>query len=129
LKIYATAWDAKGNQSTQVLLREISVSAATQTQLIPTDIYVTSDPNFKIGMIYPLRAALAQNSGPIGGATITFWVDGVPYTAVTTVSPASQYYGTAIFNLDLNLLGKNAYSIYATYAASTSPTRIITLTR
>jgi len=134
-KIYATAWDAKGNQSTQVLLREISVSAATQTQLIPTDIYVTSDPNFKIGMIYPLRAALAQNSGPIGGATITFWVDGVPYTAVTTVSPASQYYGTAIFNLDLNLLGKNAYSIYATYggsstlAASTSPTRIITLTR
>ena len=134
-KIYATAWDAKGNQSMQVLLREIGLVAARPAPLIPTDIYITSSPNFKIGMIYPLWAALAQNSGPIGGATITFWVDGVPYTAVTTVSPASQSYGTAIFNLDLNLLGKNAYSVYATYggsstlAASTSPTRIITLTR
>ena len=129
-QISATAWDAAGNQSTQVLLREIPISAARPAPLTPTDIYVTSDPNFKIGMIYPLRAALAQNSGPIGGATITFWVDGVPYTAVT-LAPS----GVAVFNLDLNLLGKNAYSVYATYggsstlAASTSPTRIISLTK
>ena len=133
-QISATAWDAAGNQSTQVLLREIPISAARPAPLTPTDIYVTSDPNFKIGKIYPLRAALAQNSGPIGGATITFWVEGVPYTAITSVTPG-EFYGSAIFNLDLNLLGKNAYSVYATYggsstlAASTSPTRIITLTK
>ena len=132
--IYATAWDAKGNQSMQVLLREIGLVAARPAPLIRTDIYVTSNHSFKIGEIYPLRAALAQNSGPIGGATITFWVEGVPYTAITSVTPG-EFYGSAIFNLDLNLLGKNAYSVYATYggsstlAASTSPTRIITLTR
>ena len=131
-QIKAQALDLAGKYTNLQLLGTVTVNAPALT---PTDIYVTSDPNFKIGMIYPLRAALAQNSGPIGGATITFWVDGVPYTAVTGGPSPSKYYGSARFDLDLNLLGKNVYSVYATYggsstlAASTSPTRIISLTK
>jgi hypothetical protein len=101
----------------------LTVTPVSKTK---TDIYITSDENFKSELSYPFRAALAQNSGPIAGVTVTFWIDGVARTAVT------DSLGVAIWNLSSHVSGKTSYSVYATYGgsstleASTSPTRVIT---
>jgi uncharacterized protein affecting Mg2+/Co2+ transport len=123
-QIKAQALDIAGKYTDLQLLGTVTVSAPAP--LIPTDIYITSDQNFKSELSYPFRAALAQNSGPIAGVTITFWIDGVARTAVTDSS------GVAIWTQNSHASGKTSYSVYATYggsatlAASTSPTRVIT---
>jgi hypothetical protein len=123
-QIKAQALDIAGKYTDLQLLGTVTVSAPAP--LIPTDIYITSDQNFKSELSYPFRAALAQNSGPIAGVTITFWIDGVARTAVTDSS------GVAIWTQNSHTSGKTSYSVYATYggsatlAASTSPTRVIT---
>jgi uncharacterized protein affecting Mg2+/Co2+ transport len=123
-QIKAQALDIAGKYTDLQLLGTVTVSAPAP--LIPTDIYITSDQNFKSELSYPFRAALAQNSGPIAGVTITFWIDGVARTSVTDSS------GVAIWTQNSHTSGKTSYSVYATYggsatlAASTSPTRVIT---
>jgi hypothetical protein len=123
-QIKAQATDLTGKYTELQLLGTVTVSApVTKTK---TDIYITSDENFKSELAYPFRAALAQNSGPIAGVTVTFWIDGVARTAVT------DSLGVAIWTQSSHASGKTSYSVYATYggsstlAASTSPTRVIT---
>ena len=123
-QIKAQALDIAGKYTDLQLLGTVTVTAPAP--LIRTDIYITSDPEFKSEMAYPFRAALAQNSGPIAGVTVTFWIDGVARTAVT------DSLGIAIWNLSSHVSGKTSYSVYVTYAgsatlaASTSQTRVIT---
>ena len=89
-----------------------------------TDLYITSDQNFRAGQSYPARAALAQFSGPISGAAVTFYINGAPYFAVTDAG------GIAIYNFSTRTTD-TVLSIYATYVgnttllASTSATRSI----
>ena len=89
-----------------------------------TDLYITSDQNFRAGQSYPARAALAQNSGPIAGATITFYINGKAFSAVTDSR------GVALYNFSTKK-SDTALSIYAKYGGnstligSMSSTRII----
>jgi hypothetical protein len=67
---------------------------------------------------------LAQNSGPIAGATITFYINGAAFSAVTDSG------GVAIYNFSTRT-ADTALSIYATYGGngtllgSISATRVI----
>lgn len=91
--------------------------SATLTHRTPTatkkatDLYITSDQNFRAGQSYPARAALAQFSGPIAGATINFYINGVTFSAVTDSG------GIAIYNYSTRSTD-TTLSIYATYGGS-----------
>jgi hypothetical protein len=91
-----------------------------------TDLYITSDQNFTAGQSYPARAALAQFSGPIAGAAVTFYINGSAFSAVTDAG------GIAIYNFSTKSTDTvlNIYATYdgnATLLASTSATRSISL--
>jgi hypothetical protein len=91
-----------------------------------TDLYITSDQNFIAGQSYPARAALAQFSGPISGATVTFYINGAAFSAVTDAG------GIAIYNFSTRSTDTvlNIYATFegnATLLASTSATRSISL--
>ena len=124
-QIKAQATDLTGKYTQLQLLGTVTVSAPVA--LTKTDIYITSDENFKSELPYAFRAALAQNSRPIAGVTVTFWIDGDPRASAVTDS-----LGIAIWRQSSHASGKTSYSVYATYggsstlAASTSPTRVIT---
>lgn len=77
-----------------------------------TDIYITSDQNFRAGQSYPARAALAQFSGPISGAAVTFYINGVAFSAVTDAG------GIAIYNFSTRTTD-TVLNIYATYGGNT----------